>query len=252
MDKKGVILDLEGTLLSNGIEISGSIEFLNYLISNNIPFRIITNTVSKTLTDLSIIFSDLGIKIPRENFINPLKVLNNFLIDQNTKSFYFVGSNSLLKTLDLTPSFIDVPDYVVLCDFEYIDCNYQLLNKIFTFLNKGSQLITMSNSQYYLSENGAKLDTGAFTKMFETVTGKEAMLFGKPSTIIYEEAAKEMGLECTELIAIGDDVLTDIVGANEFGAYSVLVKSGKYKCGDEEIHKPNKVVDNLLEIISLI
>lgn len=252
VNKKGIILDLEGTLLSNGAAIDGSIEFLNYLISNNFPFKIITNTVSKTPLDLSNIFSNLGVAVPKENFINPLKVLNKFLIEQTTESFYFIGSDQLLNSLDFKPSFVDVPDYVVLCDFEYIDCSYQLLNKIFTFLNNGSQLITMSNSQYYLSKNGSQLDTGAFTKMFEIVTGKEAILFGKPSPIIYAEAAKETGLKCSELIAIGDDVLTDIVGANEFGAYSILVKSGKYKCGDEEIHKPNKVAENLLEIIPLL
>lgn len=252
MKKKGVILDLEGTLLSSGSAIDGSIEFLNYLISSNIPFKIITNTVSKLPSDLSNIFSALGVKISKKNFINPITVLNKFLTEQNTTSFYFVGSSSLLNSLNLNSAFIDVPDYVVLCDFEYIACDYQLLNRIFTFLNNGSKLITMSNSQYYLSKNGPKLDTGAFTKLFEIVTGKEAILFGKPSPIIYAEAAKEMDLKSNELIAIGDDVLTDIVGANEFGAYSVLVKSGKYKYGDEEMLKPDMIIGNLLELLPLL
>ncbi|MDP4143373.1 MAG: HAD-IIA family hydrolase [Bacillota bacterium] len=250
--KKGFIIDLEGTLISSGDKLPGAAEFLRYLVSKNIPFRIITNTVSKSLEDMASTLSKYGGEISPDKFINPLVPLACFLLQNKTNSFYFVGSDYILNNLGIEPQFDEFPEYIVLCDFEYIDCSYELLNKIFTYLNKGSKLLTMSNSEYYLTNNGPRLDTGAFTKMFEEIAGTKALLFGKPSKIIYAEAAKQMSLYPNELIAIGDDVLTDIKGASEFGAYSVLVKSGKYKCGDEKMYKPNNLAESLVDLIDII
>lgn len=252
MNNMGVILDLEGTLISKGVEIEGSMEVLKYLMFNDIPFRIITNTVSKSLYDLSNKFHSIGIDISENYFINPIVPLRRFLLKNNIESFYFVGSEDIKINLGINSMYQDFPEYVILCDFEKINCNYELLNKIFTYIYKGSKLLTMSNSEYYLSKNGPKLDTGAFCRMFETYAKSMTSVFGKPSINIYNEASNQMGVECSEIIAIGDDVLTDIKGANEFGAYSILVKSGKYKVDDEVRIRPDEVIDRLIDIIPLL
>lgn len=248
----GIILDLEGTLLSNGIAVTGASELLHHLMDNEIPYRIITNTVSKSLSDLSEMFHKIGFDIPETYFINPVVTLRRFLIDRNTESFYFVGPDKIENNLGVESVCKEFPEYVILCDFENIHCDYELLNTIFTYVHKGGQLLTMSNSDYYLSKNGPKLDTGAFSKMFETVTGNKALIFGKPSIMIYEEASKQMKIKNSKIIAIGDDVLTDIQGANEFGAFSVLVKTGKYKEYDETRVQPKKVIDNLKDAMKLL
>jgi len=57
-----------------------------------------------------------------------------------------------------------------------------------------------------------------------------------------------MGIEKKGVIAIGDDVLTDIKGAQEYGIISALVQTGKYKAGDEGEITPNLLLKNLGEI----
>lgn len=252
MSKVGIIMDLEGTLISNGIEMPGSVELLKYLKVNDIAYRIITNTVSKSLKDLSNKFLDIGIVIPESCFINPIVVLSRFLTESHIESFYFVGPDEIKRTLNIDSAYQDFPEYVILCDFENINCNYELLNKVFTFVHKGSKILTMSNSEYYLAKNGPKLDTGAFSRMFESITHTESVLFGKPSQMIYNEASKQMGLGNNKIIAIGDDIFTDIKGANDIGAYSILVKTGKYNQGDENRIKPDQVIDSLFDFIPLL
>ena len=127
MKYKGFIIDMEGTVIHNGAEIPGSFDFLKKLTDNNIPFRMITNTVSKSVEQM-------------------------------------------------------------------------------------------------------------------------ATIFGKPSPALYEAALTQMEVEKEEVIAIGDDVLTDIKGAKEYGIISALVKTGKYKTGDEAKNAPDLLLQNLGEM----
>jgi ribonucleotide monophosphatase NagD (HAD superfamily) len=53
---------------------------------------------------------------------------------------------------------------------------------------------------------------------------------------------------------IGDDVVSDVGGAQSAGIRGALVRSGKYTLADEShpIVKPDIVVDNLAQLVDLI
>jgi HAD superfamily hydrolase (TIGR01549 family) len=143
----------------------------------------------------------------------------------------------------------DIPEYVIFCDLENIDLSNELFNKIFKYIKNGAKMITTSYSNYYISKNEHKVDIGIFVKMYEILTNEKAIIIGKPSKIIFNMVLKKLGIKANNVIIIGDDGLTDIKGGKEMGMETILVKTGKYKNGDEEIYKPNKIVNNLLEII---
>jgi HAD superfamily hydrolase (TIGR01458 family) len=245
---KGFIIDLEGTLISSGTPLEGSIDFINHLNKNNIKHYIITNTVSKSIDDWEKILKEIGFDINKDKIITPIIVLNDFINIKNIKTYYFIGPDRIKNLVQKTMDY-DIPEYVVFCDFEYIDINYELFNKIYHYIKNGSKMITTSYSNYYISNNQYKMDTGIFVKMYETLANEKSIILGKPSQIIYEMVLRKMGIEKNNIIAIGDDGLTDIIGGKEMGFETILVKTGKYKNGDEEIHKPNKIINNIKEII---
>ena len=233
MKYKGLIIDIEGTIIQNGTEIQGSFDFLRKLRDKKIPFILITNTVSKSTNEMAISLTNEGFDISSEYILNPINSMNYFLEKSKSNSYFFVGPPIIQSQLAIPPDPNKKPEYVILCDFEYIPLNYELFNKIFTHLINGAELLATSYSDYYLSKEGYKLDTGSFTKMFEIVSHQKALITGKPSNLLYEAALNQMGFEKNDVIAIGDDVLTDIKGAKDFGLFSVLVKTGKYKKDDE-------------------
>ncbi|KQT87969.1 TIGR01459 family HAD-type hydrolase [Aurantimonas sp. Leaf443] len=72
---------------------------------------------------------------------------------------------------------------------------------------------------------------GALARDYETIGGP-VRLAGKPHLPIYEHAARRIGLAAGErLLAIGDGLLTDIAGANAYGADALLIVAGIH--GDE-------------------
>jgi HAD superfamily hydrolase (TIGR01458 family) len=249
---KGVIIDLEGTLIDGNEPLPGSIDFINTLSAKNIPFNIITNRVSKTPLQMAEMINGMGFSVSNQQIVNPFIVLNKYLQKHSIRSFYFVGPEYLEKQIEMNNVYCNNPEYVILCDFEYINCDYHLLNKIYNYIINGSEIIATSYSNYYYRNNEYRLDTGSFTKMYEMLSGKEAILMGKPSKEIFDCALKQMNVNKDEAIIIGDDILTDIDGGNKGGIKTVLVKTGKYKNGDEDKIKPNKIVNRINEIMEYI
>lgn len=61
-----------------------------------------------------------------------------------------------------------------------------------------------------------------------------------------------IGNNVSQVVMIGDDVTGDVGGAQNAGIRGILVKTGKYREGDESKHgiTPDGVVDNLKEALS--
>ncbi|MFD2117556.1 HAD-IIA family hydrolase [Paenibacillus yanchengensis] len=255
MKYDGFILDLEGTLIQSGKGLLGAAELVQNITSRNIPFRIITNTVGRSPAELALTLQRSGIEVSPELIITPMEVLNSYFMKyEDPISFLFVGPEFIQQRLNIQSSLSDelTPDYVILCDFERIPFGFKQLNEIYRYLDRGAKLITLSESPYYLDQEERKLDTGSFSKLFQYASGQQAILLGKPSYQIYKEALTQMGITSSHTLTVGDDINTDIRGGKEAGIKTVLVRSGKYRHGDELQVTPDIVVDNLLNLLNLI
>lgn len=85
--------------------------------------------------------------------------------------------------------------------------------------------------------------------MFESASGQEALVLGKPSSFLYRTVLEELGLPAADVTATGDDIHTDIIGARDAGIRTVLVRTGKYRTGDEDRVKPDRTVSSLLQAL---
>jgi len=220
--KYGVIIDLDGTLMHKGEATKGAKAFIEFLTDSDILFRVLTNGVGKSPKELSGKLSRLGITIEENKFINPITVLNRFIEANKVKSYFFVGQKKIESLLAIESNFEDTPEYVILSDLE--DSDYECLNKIFGYLKQGAKLITMSQSEYYITKEGPRLDTGAFSRMLEIHANENAILFGKPDRKMLDEASTQMKLLAENVIVIDD----------------------------EKIVKPNLIVENLEEMMRIL
>ncbi len=98
------------------------------------------------------------------------------------------------------------------------------------------------------------MDVGPFAAALEFATGKTARVVGKPSALFFGDALTDMGVTAAEAIMVGDDVVSDVGGAQECGVRGVLVRTGKYKVADEkrEDVKPFAVHDNLAACVDAL
>ena len=112
---------------------------------------------------------------------------------------------------------------------------YNHLNQAFRLLidNKDCMLIAAYKGCYRQTTEGLSLGPGPFVEALEFASDKKAVIVGKPQLEFFQSALKELSCSAEETVMIGDDIKADILGALDANIGGILVKTGKYRDGDE-------------------
>lgn len=243
---KSYIIDIDGTCLDGLTEINSSSLFLNNLLKTNTSFLLATNSI-KSHRDQIERFKNIGVSLGKSHIYTPVDAINRWIDEKDIKSAFIVGNRDEIEQVRVEYS-EDFPEAVILLDFEKSDYRYSGLQKIVDFAEAGVEIITASASTFYYKDGKKQLDTGAFAGLIESVSGKKIRVLGKPDKNYFLSAASLLTERESEITVIGDDFKTDISGGKEAGLTTILVRSGKYKVGDENICNPDRVVSSLAEI----
>lgn len=74
----------------------------------------------------------------------------------------------------------------------------------------------------------------------------------KPSAIMFLLSLKKLKILPEEAIMVGDNLVSDIEGANAVGIYSIAITKKKIKFDKEDYKKPNFVIKEIPEILKII
>ena len=122
-------------------------------------------------------------------------------------------------------------------------------------MNKKYCLLSRLGLYNFIQEDGSlTLDLGPFTVALEFATGKTATVCGKPSADFFGAAFRDMALTPESVVMVGDDINSDVGGAQAAGMMGVLVRTGKFR-PENEAHptvKPDLIVDRLECFVDLV
>lgn len=246
---KGVLLDLSGVLYTGDEVIPGAIEAVGKLRKQQMPVRFITNTTrspgQKTVNKLV----KMGFHISEEEIFTAPMAARQYILDRGLSPY-------LLIHPDLVPEFTDIsqgkPDCVLIGDAAG-EFTYQNMNHAFRLLLQGADLLAMGINRYFREGDNYSLDAGPFVNALEYASGKKATVLGKPSPDFFMTAVKSMDCEAGEVIMVGDDVESDVIGALRSGIEGILVRTGKYRPGAEDlIEGKAECVDDISTAVELI
>ncbi|WP_000971815.1 TIGR01458 family HAD-type hydrolase [Leptospira interrogans] len=248
---QNVLLDLDGVLYTGNTALPGASEAISYLKKNHIPYLFLTNTTTKSRKELSEFLNDLGIPAEEEKILNSPRAAGEYIRETGNPKTFFVIKKEIqddLKEINLESN---TPEAVLVGDIGK-EWNYQILNEIFQKVKNGARLIALHKGKFWQTKEGLMLDIGAFVSGIEYATGIKAEIIGKPSGAFFNAALKMISAEASHTIMIGDDLNSDVGGAQAYGIRGVLVKTGKYRDGilkNSNIH-PYAVWDNISSLIS--
>jgi phospholysine phosphohistidine inorganic pyrophosphate phosphatase len=129
--------------------------------------------------------------------------------------------------------------------------DYRTLNRAFRLLHHNPQapLIALGMTRYWRAADGISLDVGPFVAALEYATGRKALVFGKPAVPFFCAATERLGLPPNQVLMIGDDLETDIGGAQAAGLPGALVKTGKFRPADlDRSARPDVVLDSMADL----
>jgi phospholysine phosphohistidine inorganic pyrophosphate phosphatase len=248
----GVLLDITGVLKDGRTAISGSVEAVQRLREAGYKIRLVTNETLVTKQTLAESLVNLGYCVEERDIIAPSSALISLLKRENLRPHLLVHPNVLPEFEDIDRS---NPNCVVLGDAAE-NFTYEHLNEAFRILinMRNPRLFSLGQGRYYSDKEGLMLDVGAFTAALEYASDVKAEIIGKPQAEFFRSALRDMGVEPEEAVMIGDDVVSDVGGAQNCGMTGVLVRTGKYRPSDEKhetIH-PDVVVNDLAHAVNLL
>lgn len=246
---KAFLIDMDGTLYFKGEPCPGAIETVNYLRQEKYQLRFLTNTTAKTPKMLHEQMQTLGFDIREDEIFNATYACLQYLRSQPGASCHFMVDDAVKAFFKEIPIDDETPDFVVVGDYgEGFDFN--ALNHAFRLLMNGAELIALQKNLYWFSSEGMFLDCGAFVTLLEAAAGKTATVMGKPSETFFKIALESLQISPNEAVVVGDDITSDILGAERTKMQSILVKTGKFKPDQLEkpIAKPTWVLNSIAEL----
>ncbi len=249
---KAFLIDLDGTLYFKGEPCPGAIETVNYLRQEKYQLRFLTNTTAKTPKMLHAQMQALGFDIYEDEIFNATYACLQYLRSQPKNRCHFMVDNAVKAFFKEIPVDDEAPDFVVVGDYgEGFD--FHALNHAFRLLMNSAELIALQKNLYWFSSEGMFLDCGAFVTLLEAAAGKTATVMGKPSETFFKIALESLQCSPSEAIVVGDDITSDIKGAENTKMRSVLVRTGKFKPDQLEnpVAKPTWVLEGISGLTQL-
>ena len=246
----GLLIDIEGVLLHGSEVIPGASETLLALRTRGIPYRFITNTTIYCQQTLFERLEAIGLPIAMPELFTATYAAAQYLRQQNARSYYPL----LLPDAQLEFTGIDVdeerPEFVVIGDMG-AGFSFARLNRAFRALINGAKLVALHKKRHWRMEEGLFLDAGPFVVALEYATNTRAEVIGKPSKAYFQMVLDDLCLPPARVAMIGEDVESDIRGAQLMGMQGWLVKTGRFR--KEDLSRgiwPNRVLESIADIIS--
>ena len=241
-----VFFDAYGVLVDGIDALPNAEQLVNIMNASAMNYFIVTNDASKSIESLSNKFQSQGMKIPVERIVNSGSLISGYYRDEDlvgrptlvlgTKDSRTYVSGSCAKILSLDSN--SEPDVILFTHsspYDWESTLKHLLNLVSKrFKQKTPVRMVLPNTDFIYQDGKADFGMGAaaFVETLEEALmrlhGKHEVLraakLGKPHPPIFTEAILRAG--SNNAIMIGDQLETDILGANNLGLDSAVVTTG--------------------------
>ncbi len=224
------LIDLDGVLYVGKDPVPGARECLQSLQARGYDYRFVSNSTRRCRDSVAERLRGLGFDVPAELvFTPPLAAIEHMKRCCKERCFLLTGGDVQrdFAAAGLTVAEEDV-DYVVVGDAGD-KFTFDLLNKALKLILDGAEILALEKDRYWMSSDGLVLSTGPFVAALEYATGKRAELMGKPAPDFFAMALQDLNAQPADAAMIGDDIITDVGGAQALGMRGILVKTGKYR-----------------------
>ena len=260
-----VLLDSYGVLVNAENAIAGAEMFLQRLRVNSKKFFVLTNGSSQSVVKTVASLKNKGVYVDLDQVITSGSLVQEWIVREGLdgSKVYILGPESSRFVLDGTSCSVCAQD----------DYNFDLLivtnQSGYSFLegleNVSSALIRQIDSGnrcrmllpnpdlIYPTKNGIGFTSGMAAQCIESALSLrfgDLVYFerlGKPYSPIFDKAKKLAGNQ--KMVMIGDQLVTDIKGANNAGIDSVLIGTGitSLEQAQKSPIKPTYVLQSFLQ-----
>ena len=220
------MIDLDGTIYENGVLIEGAKDTIDYLRKHEYPFRFVTNTTRKPRRIIVEQLNGMGLEVVAEDLFTAPRAAVSWLEEHNIRRVSLCLPQACHEEFQDFSIEEAKPEAVLIGDLG-TGWTYELLNKSFHQLLAGARLVAIQKNRFWKTGDGVSMDAGPFVAALEFAANVRAEIIGKPTGAFFTAAAESMNLSISNVAMIGDDIESDVKGAQNAGAHGILVHTGK-------------------------
>ena len=266
---KGLILDLDGTLLLSdrslgGYEIlPGAAELLAELARRAFPFVVLTNGSAYPPAEHAAKLRSAGLPVRDECMLTPSSVAADLMVRAGVHRALVLGSSGVGQALrDARIETVQAGerserDVQAVYVGWYPECNMKAIEAACHAIWGGARLYVASDVPFFATKEGRTMGYSyAITAAIRRVTRAPMILTGKPSLHALRFVARKFGLRRRDLGIVGDDPLVDIMMARRGGAKAFAVTTGITAREEWEhqtgVRRPEQVLRRLGDLLESV
>jgi len=225
---KGVILDIDGTILRSNQVIPGAGETIAELRRRGHPIVFITNALESPAEQADRL-AKAGVVVSIDEIITAPQILEGYLRRNLPEAaLYVISDPPLAERLELDFHISEDPEeievVIVSCDRNF---DFHKLNIGFQALRRGAKFFAVNADAICPLPDGEIPDAGAVIGALQGCSKRQVdIVFGKPSRLIAEAALERLDKPAEECLIIGDSLDSDLAMGFAAGMTTVLVLSG--------------------------
>jgi len=252
---KGIVLDIDGTLLRGNTPMPGMIDFFDFLHRHNIAFMVASNNSTKTTAQYQQKLTRSGAPIAVEHVLTSAVATGAYLKREYPEggSAYVIGKPSLHQIIheagfEIFEDAAHAVDVVIAGGDD--ELTYTKLKFATLLLQKGARFIGTNPDVVYPTEEGLVPETGTTLAALRAASGVQPVVIGKPQPFLFNIAIQNMGTAHAETAILGDRLETDILGGQQAGLRTILIATGVDNENTIPLKKiyPDLIVQDLNEL----
>ena len=243
---------MDGVLHVSGTAIDGASQAIRRLREDGHRLRFVTNNTTRSRAQLAVELRGLGVPLSDEELQTTPRAAARALAGQRVLALTMPAIVEDLEGVELVGYAADA--VLVGGADETPETNhvfsYMHLALAFAEIEAGAALLCLHKNRWWQTSRGPLLDAGAFVAGLEYAASVEATVLGKPSASYFEAALEALDADAELAWMVGDDLESDIAGAQAFGLKTILVRTGKFREDDlkDARARPDAVIDSISDL----
>jgi HAD superfamily hydrolase (TIGR01458 family) len=249
---EGLLLDMDGVLVTLGEPVPGAAEVLAHLRAAGVVLCVLTNTTSRSRSDIGRCLRDMGMEIADDHVLTAAVSAAAYVRTAYPGNRVFVlgaAQPEDLRGLHLV-GLDDDPQVVLLAGADP-SFAFDALNQVYRLLLRGVPFVAMHRSLSWLMRAGECLDLGAYLIGLERASGREAVVTGKPAAPFFAAGLRALGLPAARVAMVGDDLENDVFAAQAAGITGIWVRTATSRgvaVATQARRAPDHVVASIVEV----
>jgi HAD superfamily hydrolase (TIGR01458 family) len=244
-----ILLDVDGVLHVSGDPLPGASGAVRRLRADGHRLRFVTNTTTRSRARLAEDLRRAGIEV---DDIEVQTTADAAVTALRGKRVLALVMHALVGDLDGIELVGEGADAVLVGGADETSetnlvFSYMNLARAFAELELGADLYCLHRNRWWQTARGPLLDAGAFVAGLEYAAGVEATVIGKPSPSYFTAACEALDADPQLTWMVGDDLESDIAGAQAMSMRTVLVRTGKFRPDEVEASRvrPDAIVSSI-------